>query len=77
MPSDGSLKTSCYDEDVYYDDGADDGGDDYDGDDHDDDDDDHDDEDDVGVLGLVRVIVTMTMIKVIMMMRARFVIFSK
>ena len=31
MPSDGSLKTSCYDEYVYYDDDADDGGDDDDG----------------------------------------------
>ena len=42
---------------------------DYDYDDTDDDDDD--------VMVLVMVIVTMTMLKVIMMMRARFVIFSK
>ena len=38
MPSDGSLKTSCYDEDVYYENGDDDGDDVYDDADHDDDD---------------------------------------
>ena len=37
MPSDGSLKTSCHDEYVYYDDDADDGGNDDDGGGHDDD----------------------------------------
>ena len=42
MPSDESLKTSCYDEYVYYDDDAGDGCDDDDGDCHDDDDVDHD-----------------------------------
>ena len=61
MPSDGSLKTSCYDEYVYYDDDADDGGDDDDGGGHDDDDVDSD------VMTLVMV--RSTAVK--MMMKAR------